>query len=56
MLQIAGGIGAVALIGGFFFFLNVADKAVPQREEVRVALPDAFAPKDTAAAAEEASR
>jgi hypothetical protein len=42
MLQIGGGVAAVLLIGGFFFFLNAADKAVPPREEVRVAVPDAF--------------
>lgn len=40
--QIGGGAAVLILIGGFFFFLNVADRAVPLREEVKIALPDAF--------------
>ena len=53
MLQIAGGVGALALVAGFFFFLNAADRAVPAREEVRVALPDAFATKAASSDAQE---
>ena len=41
--QIGAGAAALVLIGGFFFFLSAADRAVPTREEVRIALPDAFA-------------
>ena len=40
--QIGGGVAVLVLIGGFFFFLNLADRTVPAREEVRIALPDAF--------------
>jgi hypothetical protein len=56
MLQIGAGIGAVVLIGGFFYFLNVADRTVPVREEVRVTLPNAFAPEAPATPAEEPAR
>jgi len=35
-------VAVLVLIGGFFYFLNLADRTVPAREEVRIALPDAF--------------
>lgn len=53
--QIGGGVAALVLIGGFFFFLNAADKAVPTREEVRIALPDAFSDRSAEPAGEEAN-
>ncbi len=35
--------GAVVVLGaGFFYLLNVADNADPQRAEKRIELPDAF--------------
>ncbi|MDX2234652.1 MAG: hypothetical protein NW200_09145 [Hyphomonadaceae bacterium] len=38
---LAGG-AAVAVIASFFYLLNVADNADPQRAEKRIELPDAF--------------
>jgi len=52
--QIGGGVAALVVIGGFFFFLNAADRAVPEREEVRIALPDAFSDRAEPAAEETA--
>lgn len=56
MLQIGGAVAAVLLVGGFFYFLNVADSTVPARQEVRVDVPDAFTPEASSLPAEEPAR
>ena len=36
------GVTALVLVGGFIMLLNRADSAAPEREVVRIELPDAF--------------
>ncbi len=36
------GVGALVLVGLFFFFMRQADVLAPAPGEIRVALPDAF--------------
>jgi hypothetical protein len=35
-------LAVVALIGGFFYLLSVADGVAPEQTERRIELPDAF--------------
>lgn len=37
------GIPAALVIGGFVYLLNAADKVDPQRQEVRIEVPNALA-------------
>jgi hypothetical protein len=37
------GVPAALVVGGFVYLLNVADKVDPQRQEVRVEVPNALA-------------
>jgi hypothetical protein len=39
---IAAGVGAVALVALFVFFMRQADVLAPEPQEMRVELPDAF--------------
>jgi hypothetical protein len=39
---VAIGLGAVALVALFIFFIRQADVLAPEPQEIRVALPDAF--------------
>lgn len=39
---IAIGVGALALIGAFIFFIRQADVLAPEPQQVTVELPDAF--------------
>lgn len=36
------GVGAVAFIGLFIFFIGQSDRLAPEPQEIRVELPDAF--------------
>jgi hypothetical protein len=36
------GLAAIALVGGFFFFLRQADVLAPETHEISAPLPDAF--------------
>jgi hypothetical protein len=42
-IRLIGGLAAAALLGGFIYFTSVGAGIVPERTEVRVELPDAFA-------------
>jgi len=36
------GVGVIAFIGLFIFFIGQSDRLAPEPEEIRVELPDAF--------------
>jgi hypothetical protein len=41
-LMITAGVGVIALFGGFFYLVNMADGVKPPQTEKRIELPNAF--------------